>query len=166
MHCDPDFELFIYGDPTAKRNYLLKLDKEDLLVFYAGLTPYQNNKQKEGLYIIGFLTVNAVIDFNKLSPIETKKYCDLYPSYAHFRRSYTTDLVVVIGDRQRSKLLNKAISISESGFDSIGRPCQIVSKKMENLLGISGAIQRSIPPRFIKCEINISNLKELLGITP
>jgi hypothetical protein len=33
---------------------------------------------------------------------------------------------------------------------------------MFDLLGVSGGIQRSIPPRFIKGENNISNLKQIL----
>jgi hypothetical protein len=51
MHYDPEFESFTYGDPTGKRKYLIKLKENDLLVFYAGLTPFNNKKYDEALYI-------------------------------------------------------------------------------------------------------------------
>ena len=35
MHFDPEFDTFTYGDPTYKRRFLLKLERGDLLVFYA-----------------------------------------------------------------------------------------------------------------------------------
>ena len=42
-HADPEFIDCTSGDPTVgKRKYLLTLEKEDLLVFYAGLRPFQN----------------------------------------------------------------------------------------------------------------------------
>ena len=39
-HFDPEFETFTYGDPTAKKKYLLKLKKDDLLVFYPTFRTY------------------------------------------------------------------------------------------------------------------------------
>jgi len=47
LHFDRNFETFTYGDQTVKRNYLLKLEKGDLLVFYAGLTPYKTRYTKK-----------------------------------------------------------------------------------------------------------------------
>jgi hypothetical protein len=39
-HHDPEFDTYTYGDPgRTKRAQLLRLQAEDLLVFYAGLTP-------------------------------------------------------------------------------------------------------------------------------
>jgi len=164
MHFDPEFETFTYGDPTSKRKYLLKLEKGDLLVFYAGLTPFKNQKQREGLYIIGYFTVQKVVDFNQLEKKEIEKCCQLYPNNAHVKRSYDTkDLVIVVGDKN-SKLLKRAIPISQTKYDKIGKPYQAVSKEMEVLLGISGSIQRSIPPRFIMNENNLNNLKHILGL--
>lgn len=165
MHVDPEFETFSYGDPTPKREYLLKLGKDDLLVFYAGLTPFKNKKHKEALYIIGYFTVEKVIVFSQLTKKEIEKCYRLYPNNAHLKRSYDTeDLVIVIGDKSRSKLLDKAIQISQTKYDKNGKPYQAVSREMEASLGISGSIQRSIPPRFIKNENNINNLKHILGL--
>ncbi len=165
MHFDPELETFTYGDPTSKRKYLLKLENGDLLVFYAGLTPYRNKKHKEALYIIGYFTIEKVIDFNRLSKSEIEKCYKLYPNNAHIKRSYDTeDLVIVVGDKSRSKLLDKAVLISKTKLEKRRRPYQAVSPEMEELLGISGSIQRSIPPRFIKNENNITDLKQILGL--
>ncbi|MEA3378920.1 MAG: hypothetical protein U9Q69_04755 [Nanoarchaeota archaeon] len=162
MHFDPEFTTFTYGDPTSKRTYLLKLEKGDLLVFYAGLS-HQTNKYKDALYIIGYFLVDKIIDFNKLSKKEINECYTLYPSNAHLKRSYdTSDLVIVVGNKNQSKLLNKAILISELKLNKIGRHYHGVSKEMEKLLGIAGSIQRSIPPRFIQGNVHLSNLKEML----
>lgn len=163
MHFDPEFETFTYGDPTSKRKYLSKLEADDLLVFYAGLTPFENKKHNEALYIIGYFTVEKVIDFNQLTKKDIGKCYQLYPNNAHLKRSYNTkDLVIIVGNESRSKLLNKAILISQAKYDKNGKRYHAVSKEMEISLGISGSIQRSIPPRFIRERENINNLKHIL----
>lgn len=163
IHFDPEFETNTYGDPTSKRKYLLKLENEDLLVFYAGLTPFRNKKHEEALYIIGYFTVEKVIDFNRLSKSEIGKCYETYPNNAHLKRSYNTkDLVIAVGQKSRSKLLDKAVPLSTTKLDRRGRIYQAVSPEMEKLLGISGSIQRSIPPRFIKKENDVFNLKQIL----
>jgi len=61
VHNDPEFLTCTYGDPTSpKRSRLLKLEKNDLLVFYAGLVPYKN-VARERLYIIGIYLLDSVI---------------------------------------------------------------------------------------------------------
>lgn len=165
MHFDPEFVTFTYGDPTSKRNYLLKLNNGDLLVFYAGLSPHQNNKHENALYIIGYFFVDHVIDFNKLSVQEIENCYKTFSNNAHLKRSYdTTNLVVVVGNKE-SKLLKKAIKISRLKLDRIGKPHHAVSEEMEQLLNISGSIQRSIPLRIIYNQENIVNLRRILNIT-
>jgi len=163
MHFDPEFETCTYGDPTSKRKHLLKLERADLLVFYAGLTPFQNVSHKEALYLIGYFTVDVVVDLNRLSNREIGKCYNLYSNNAHLKRSYfPEDLVIVVGHKNKSKLLDKAVLISQTRYDKNGRPYQAVSEEMENSLGISGSIQRSIPPRFITEMENLDNLKLIL----
>jgi len=114
MHFDPEFETFTYGDSTSKRNSLLKLEKGYFLVFYAGLTPYKHDKYEEALYIIGYFTVDNVIDFNQLSKKDLGEIYKLYANNAHLKRiSDIQDLVMIAGDKKRSKLFEKAILISE-----------------------------------------------------
>jgi len=165
MHYDPEFETCTYGDPTIKRKYLLKLQKGDILVFYAGLTPYNNGIHPEALYIIGYFMIDKVIDFNHLNNKEKAECFHLYNNNAHMKRGQDTeDLVIVIGDKRKSKLLNRAILISEKKTDKAGKHYHAVSAKISDLLGISGSIQRSIPPRSIAAESNLDNLKNILGI--
>jgi len=165
MHFDPEFDTFTYGDPTSKRNFLLKLDKGDLLVFYAGLMPYKNSAYETALYIIGYFLVDEVINFNELSKKEIETAFKKYSNNAHIKRKDdVVNLVVVVGNPKHSKLLDKAILISEAKLDKRGRPYQAVSNKMQRMLGISGSIQRSIPPRFIYESNYIDNLKKILKI--
>jgi hypothetical protein len=85
----------------------LKLSKDDLLIFYAGLTPHDQDtgsdsyRQKEylsALYIIGYFTVKTVVDFKRLSKNEIQKYSKLYANNAHIKRKpEMEDLVMVLG---------------------------------------------------------------------
>ncbi len=164
LHFDPEFEAFTYGDKGSKAKWLLKLNKDDLLVFYAGLTPFKNNKHHEALYIIGYFTVEEVADFSKFSKEEREEYCKKCFNNAHIKRKNDLDnLVILIGNKNKSKLLDKAIIISEKKINKIGRSYHAVSDDMEELMGISGSIQRSIPPRLIE-ETYVNNLIKLLKI--
>jgi hypothetical protein len=162
LHFDPEFITFTYGDQSVKRNYLLKLEKNDLLVFYAGLTPYKNTAYEEALYIIGYFHVVDVVDFNEFN-LELKSiYSKQYKNNAHIKSNGYDKLVVIKGDDIRSKLLDRAVLISEKKLNKIGRGYHAVSSEMEELLGISGSIQRSIPPRFVRDEY-FENLKQILN---
>ena len=135
------------------------------LVFYAGLIPFQNKKYKNRLYIIGYFTIKEVIDFNQLTQKEVKGCYQHYPNNAHLKRSNDIeDLVVVVGRKDNSKLLDRAILISQTKYAKNRKPYQAVSKEMEKSLGISGSIQRSIPPRFIENAEKLNNLKQILGL--
>lgn len=165
MHLDPEFETYTYGDPSSKRNFLLKLNKNDLLVFYAGLTPYENEFYPEALYIIGYFKVKEVINFNTISESETQNYISLYHNNSHIKRKMDyEDLVIVAGYKEGSELLDKAIIISEPKLNKAGRSYHAVSREMEMKLKIQGSIQRSIPPRIIENQKNIENLKKILRL--
>ncbi|MEI7826352.1 MAG: hypothetical protein WCI87_00920 [Euryarchaeota archaeon] len=164
MHNDPEFETCTYGDPTVKRRYLLELREGDLLVFYAGLRPFNhdNADYPNALYFVGYFTVDQVIDFNWLSASERAAYRQRYPSNAHVKRGYAFEnLVIVVGSKD-SRLLNHALLISQKKPDKSARPTFALSSEMEELLGISGFIQRSIPPRFVTQERNVAHLVQLL----
>lgn len=162
MHFDPEFETFTYGDPTVKRNYLLKLEKGDLLVFYAGLVPHQTAHHKKGLYVIGYFIVDRIFDFNSLDEGEMTRACELCSNNAHVKRDDVSNLVIVTGNPEKSRLLDSAVLISEPKLDKRGVPYHAVSRMLEERLGISGSIQRSIPPRFVEGEKNLANLNKLL----
>jgi hypothetical protein len=162
LHYDPEFEIFTYGDATPKREYLLRLHHNDLLVFYAGLSPFMNDRQQGGLYIIGYFSIKEIVDFDKLRPIETKDSSERYGRNAHLMANRTDKLVIAVGQPNASGLLDRAILISESRPDKRGRPNLVVSRRMESMFGISGSIQRSIPPRFVTGEAHLENLRRLL----
>lgn len=165
LHYDPEFETFTYGDPTRKRNSLLKLEQGDLLVFYAGLTPFNNFEKEAGLYIIGYFTVDQIFDFNELTDKEIEMCSIKYSNNAHLKRKYElTDLVIVTGNNEKSKLLDSGVLISRVKKDKRGRPYYAVSEYMESTLGISGSIQRSATPRLIYNIHNVNNIKILLNI--
>ncbi len=163
VHLDPEFTTFTYGDVGRKGGYLLKLEPGDILVFYAGLTPYNHSEHPEALYIIGYFTVREILDsFNSTKICSIRRQC---PNNSHPKRdSDINDMVMVVGDPERSNLLDEAILISQKKVNKIGRTYHAVSSRMEELLGIKGSIQRSIPPRFIGEGDKLVNLKDLLGL--
>ncbi len=164
MHDDPEFVTCTYGDPSIKRRYLLELSKGDSLVFYAGLKPFNHNNPDypEALYFVGYFTIEQVIDFNWLSASERAAYRQRYPYNAHIKRGYAFENLVIVVGSEDSRLLNRALLISEKKPDKSGRPTFALSSEMEELLEISGFIQRSIPPRFVTREHSVAQLVQLL----
>lgn len=135
-HYDPEFETFTYGDPTPKkRTQLLRLNDGDLLVFYAGLRPV-GSRSASRLYIIGYFTVASVESIaptNLWPPMDAPHLL----ANAHLRRNRADDgLVVVCGHAQTSKLLDRAIAISDE--------MQRATPETEKRMGISGSLKRAI----------------------
>ena len=135
-HYDPEFETFTYGDPTRnKRAQLLRLDNEDLLVFYAGLRPIGFSTESR-LYIIGYFTVSSVESVDGTDSWPPKTFSHLLGN-AHLRRNRPDHgLVVASGHAQVSKLLDRAIAISDEA--------QRATPETEKRLGISGSLKRAI----------------------
>lgn len=160
LHNDPEFETYTYGDQTVKGKYLLKLEKNDLLVFYAGLTPYKNTQFKEGLYIIGYFHVDQVVNFNALDEHQKQVMACELANNSHIKFNGLENLVIVKGNNS-SRLLNHGVLLSERKKNKINRHYHAVSKDMELKLGIKGSIQRSIPPRFVT-DPYLDNLRKIL----
>ena len=152
IHFDPEFETFTYGDPTKPKVSLRLLQKGDLLVFYAGLKGWECNRDP-ALYIIGFFSVLCADLAVKFSPSERRQH---FSNNFHVRHRVVFQdqkdrLVLVKGDRTKSRLLKKAVLISCPGEDCNGRPLHILSPGMQNIFGeFHGrtSIQRS-PPRWV-----------------
>ncbi len=163
-HDDPEFITCTYGDATVKRRYLLRLHEGDLLTFYAGLQPF-HSVEAAGLYFIGYLAVERVIDFNALSPTQIVRCFERYPNNAHAKQRRPADnLVIVVGDCTKCGLLRNAIRIREGRAMKNGRIGQALSQTCEQLLGVRGFIERSMPPRIIDDERYIKALTDLLGL--
>ncbi|MGZ4938354.1 MAG: Nmad3 family putative nucleotide modification protein [Halobacteriota archaeon] len=162
-HDDPEFVTCTYGDASAKRRYLLRLQGGDLLVFYAGLQPVRRHVMAR-LYLIGYLTVEHIIDFNTLVPQQVTQCLGQYPNNAHAKQTTSADnLVIIVGNRTRSGLFRRALCISEGRAMKNGRIGQALSQKCEQLLGIRGFIERSMPPRIVEGERSIKALSDLLA---
>ena len=52
VHADPEFDTFTYGDPTAPKAGLRRLEEGDMLVFYCGLEGW-GFESAPALYVVG-----------------------------------------------------------------------------------------------------------------
>jgi len=167
LHFDPEFETCTYGDPSnVKRGELSSLKKNDIIVFYAGLEPYKTDKYETGCYIIGYFTLREVIDFKNKPKEEIISYYNKYPNNAHSKRykktrEYEDDLLLFIGYKNKSRVLDKAIYISKEKKKN-GVTGYNVSNEIEKLLGIKGSIKMSTHIKIIDNDKKINNLKQLL----
>ncbi len=94
-HYDPEFETFTYGDPTKnKRGQLLRLTQGDILIFYAGLRPPEQ-QQGSRLYLIGYFTVKNVYNVTMPHPWPPPALKHLWAN-AHFRRKNCDQGLVVV----------------------------------------------------------------------
>ena len=151
MHVDPEFRTFTYGDPTAPKAGLRRLEKGDLLVFFCGLEGW-DFRSEPALYLIGYFEVLAAGKVSEFSPDEIRK---LFSENFHVRHQaiyerQKKDLVLVKGS-DRSRLLHRAVLISSVGRDRRGRPLKVLSSDMQEIFGgFDGKIsfQRS-PTRWV-----------------
>jgi hypothetical protein len=148
MHVDPEFTTFTYGDPGRPKAVLRRLQPGDLLLFYAGLRPW-NDPAPPALYLVGYFEVLLAAWADTLPPV------DLWRDFGenfHVRHPAIFDrdrrhLVLVKGG-PGSRLLERAVRISERGRDRAGRPLHVLSHDMQQIFGdFEGriAIQRSTP---------------------
>jgi len=153
MHVDPEFGTFTYGDPTFPKRGLRKLNRGDLLVFYAGLEGWGKFKRPAALYIVGYFEVEAAGLATKHSVRELRT---LFANNFHVRhrqvfKKQKRRLVLVKGSKG-SRLLKKAVLISSVGRDKNGRPLKVLSPAMRSIFSdFRGrvSIQRS-PPRWVE----------------
>ena len=154
LHIDPEFDTFTYGDPTPPKRGLARLQRGDLLVFYAGLEGYEWVCPPR-LYIVGFFDVDRVGFAPQFSASEIQ---DLFARNAHVRdRTAFADqyerLLLVKGGAH-SRLLSRAVPISDVGANRLGQPLKVLAVAMRDTFGDFGgkvSIQRS-PPRWVAPE--------------
>lgn len=151
MHVDPEFEAFTYGDPTPPKRGLKRMGPGDLLVFYAGLEGW-GFASPPALYIVGYFEVVRVGFAPSFSAAEIE---ELFAANAHVRVPETFvdqyDRLLLIKGGPGSRLLTRAVLISDVGTDRAGRPLKIVSPETRRIFGAFGgkeSIQRS-PPRWV-----------------
>jgi hypothetical protein len=159
VHNDPDWETFTYGSDTCGAQAGLQhLAKGDILIFTCGLQGY-NIKTKPGIYLAGYFKVVIAGTLSNLIKRSTQREVKkLFGQNAHVRGlplgrlvdEWGDELILVKGSRQ-SRLLKKAVLLSITRKDSIGRPLKVLSPEMQKIFGdFDGktAIQRS-PTRWV-----------------
>lgn len=133
-HYDPEFVTYSYGEPShPKRSQLLTLNRGDYLVFYAG---FQGDGITTGTCcVIGYFVVHAI---HAMSPeLPWPPAISSHLNNAHFRRVQREDkLVVVEGNKESSKLLERAIPISDG--------IQQIVPSVADTVGFSGSVKRAI----------------------
>lgn len=101
---------------------LLDLDAGDLIVLYSYLTPFNNQRYEKGLYIIGYITVNTVVELGKipgrLGEIIARRYLRVNPNIGKYRGYDVKDAIFVYPFTMKSKLLDKAIPIHIEDVES------------------------------------------------
>lgn len=151
MHVDPEFETDTYGDPTPPKAGLRNLEKGDLLVFYAGLEGVGFDSPP-ALYIIGYfkiLTAGRALDFSQ-DEVQALFGQNFHVRHRRVYQKQKNTLVLVKGS-SKSRLLRKAVCISEIGKDRAGKPLKVLSRNMQRVFGDFGgriSIQRS-PTRWV-----------------
>jgi hypothetical protein len=146
LHLDPDFEYLTYGDNGTKRGAgLAKLERNDLVAFYAGLRPITN---QEGLFyaLIGILVVDRVVQAQEVEAARRKEN-------AHTRWSCISEKDIVIrGLCQSSGRFDHCITIGEFR-DRAYRVRKDLEKTWGGLSVKNGYIQRSaVPPAFLDAQ--------------
>lgn len=113
-HADPDFDTFTYGDAAPrKRRQLLRLAPGDLLVFYAGLTPW-SAEDIPRLFVIGWLAVKEVHDLGAPQIRTDPELRRRFGNTAHFLRDPPDpQLALVEGEPHGSRFLWHALPLGD-----------------------------------------------------
>lgn len=156
LHNDPEFDSYTYGDPTAPKQSLKKLEPGNLLVLYAGLKGWGNCTTPKGLYIIGYFVVERAGTYTELERDGViKRFAknwhilngDTRGRLIGRKRKRRVHLVLIAGGRG-SRLLKKAVRISVEGRDRNGQKVYVLAPAMKRHFGTFtklNAIQRSTP---------------------
>jgi hypothetical protein len=134
-HVDPDFSTVTYGDAAPrKRQQLLRLDRGDLLVFYAGLLP-RPPEDRSKLCAIGYITVRCVHNLSARD-LDRPDLRRQFARTAHFlRHPRDQQLALVEGERASSRLFARAVPLGD------GRDCLL--RDLAGL-GYQGSLLRAV----------------------
>ena len=113
-HIDPDFGAFTYGDAAPRKHrQLLRLAPGDLLVFYAGLTPWLAEDIPR-LFMIGWLAVKEVHDLGARQIRTDPELRRRFVNTAHFLRNPPDpQLALVEGEPRGSRFLRHALPLGD-----------------------------------------------------
>lgn len=132
LHYDPNFEALTYGESTNRGSYtqvIRRLSEGNVVAFYTGLKG--NGTGYTHRYIIGYFTVDSIIDFQglwrngeevKFSDLHTDEQKNLIKQHsenAHAKRFEASDAIadndglVIVDGKEPGGLLDKAFRISQ-----------------------------------------------------
>lgn len=148
MHVDPEFESFTYGDPTPLKRGLAKMQRGDLLVFYAGMEGW-GHSVTPALYLAGMFRVELSGFAPSFSSTQLQR--EFRHNYHVRHRSIFAEQrerLVLIKGGKGSRLFRKAHLVGETVQRENASSWQLITPEMEKVFGKFGGIgslQRSTP---------------------
>jgi Nucleotide modification associated domain 3 len=153
VHDDPEFNTFTYGAPKytgtkkgkiLERNYAKtsNLNTGDIIAFYAHFeNPNFKYRYLKGLYCFAYLTVQTVVEYHdsSLLNIEDKKLVERNYHFIHEPH----DQIIIVGDIQKSRILEKAVLISSAVENKIGTNYYLNQVMVQLLCGYNKALNKS-----------------------
>lgn len=132
IHNDPEFITCTYGSPklnnsnNTEKNYnkLSNLKKNDLLVFYAAFK-CEVEESLSGYYFFAYFIIENTINYSKVNSLNEEQKVRIQNNH-HYIHDWT-DQVIVIGNREKSRVFEKAVLLSSKQFDIKGTnyyPCE------------------------------------------
>lgn len=151
IHNDPEFITFTYGSPkfhskgTIEKNYkkLKNTKTNDLLIFYAGFSDAfgEGNDLISGLYFFAYFVVDQIIKYSTFGSFR-EDLKNLISGNHHYIHEWNNQ-VIVVSDRENSRVFEKAVLLSSKKYDRKGNnyyPCE----EIKNILGgYNRALNRS-----------------------
>ena len=114
INVDPEFETFTYGDPTPPKKGLRRLQKGDLLGFYAGLEGF-DFESPPSLYLIGYFEVEqAGLAAQFSDSIIRSAFSNNFHVRHHSLFQRQKNALVLVKGGKGSRLLKNAHLLSET----------------------------------------------------
>ena len=139
IHNDPEFITFTYGSPKynqkgkIEKNYkkLKNLKKNDLLVLYAGFSDASEkiNDRISGLYFFAYFVIDQIIEYSTFDSFKEDQKNRISNNH-HYIHEWN-DQVIVVSDREKSRVFKKAVLLSSKKYDIKGSnyyPCEEIEK--------------------------------------
>jgi len=122
IHNDPEFITCTYGSPKLnnknkiEKNYnkLSDLKKNDLLVFYAAFK-CELEKSLSGYYFFAYFIIEEVIKYSKVNSLNENQKARIQNNH-HYIHNWS-DQVIVVGNRDKSRIFEKAVLLSSKQYD-------------------------------------------------
>ena len=161
MHVDPEFDTWTYGTPTRMQHGLTRLERGDMLAFYAGLRPVGDNGSplpggRHSLYLVGYFEVECGVRAREHARDQLLSTFGENFHVRHediFERDHAN--IVLVKGGPGSRRLTRAAKISDQRPNRMGRPTFVLSDTMRDIFGAltgGGFIERS-SPRWIAPEL-------------